>query len=359
MSTQEQLVLVTGANGFVGSHCVLELLRQGYRVRAAVRGLDRRKRLEALLAPHLSSTESLSFAMADLGGDEGWDQAARGCSYVLHVGSPVPRGAPKHPDDVIVPARDGTLRVLAAAKAAGVKRVVLTSSTAAVLWGHKRDGSEIYDESHWTVLGPEVAAYERSKTLAERAAWEYAESGGDGRFELTTLLPGLILGPVLGNNASVSGEVVRKLLAAEFPGCPDLGFAAVDVRDVAWAHVAAMTHPQAAGRRFILALEHASVLEVAQILARNFGSRGFKVPTGRLPSWLLKIVAMFDKTAALVVPELGKRQDVSNALAKRVLGYNPRSLETMVVDMAESMIQYGIVGKKRGRAAADSATQPA
>lgn len=358
MSTQDHLVLVTGANGFVGSHCVLELLRQGYRVRAVVRSRDRQKQLETLLAPHVSSSERLSFVTADLSRDEGWDQAARGCTYVLHVGSPVPRGAAKVPDDVIVPARDGTLRVLGASKAAGVKRVVLTSSTAAVLWGHKRDGSEIYDETHWTKLEPYVAAYERSKTLAERAAWEYVEAAGGNRFELVALLPGLILGPVLGNNASVSGEVVRKLLAAEFPGCPDLGFAAVDVRDVAWAHVTAMTHPEVAGRRFILALEHVSVLEIAQILARHFGPRGFKVPTGRLPSWLLKVVAMFDKTAGLVVPELGKRQDVSNALARRVLGWTPRSLETAVVDMAESMIQYGIVGKKRARAAA-SATQTA
>jgi nucleoside-diphosphate-sugar epimerase len=292
----------------------------------------------------------LSLVEADLSSDAGWQEAATGCEYILHVASPVPRKPVKHADELIGPARDGVLRVLRAAAAAKVKRVVMTSSTAAVMWGHKRDGSKTYDERDWTDLGhSDVGPYEQSKTLAERAAWEFVESRPEQeRFELVTLQPGLVLGPVLGNEEfSISGEVIRKLLAAELPGCPDLGWAPVDVRDLARAHVAAMTVPEAKGQRFILALEHTPWLTIAQILVRRFGPQGFKVPTRRVPNWLLKTIALFDKAAGLAVPELGKRQDVSSQRARQVLGFQPRDVETMVVDMADSMIQLGIVTPPR------------
>ena len=361
MSTEENMVLVTGANGFVASHCILQLLHGGYRVRGTLRDPDRGKKLNEIIGRHADVSDGrLSFVSADLSSDESWERAADGCSRILHVASPVPRQAPKHADDVIAPARDGTLRVLKAAAKTGTKRVVMTSSTAAVLWGHKRDGTEIYDEKEWTTLTREVAPYEQSKTIAERAAWDYVNGPGAGRLEFVTLNPGLVLGPLLGDNASVSGEVVRKLLAAELPGCPDIGFAPVDVRDVASAHVTAMTHPHAAGQRFILAIEHAPLLQIAQILARHFNPKGFKVPTRRLPSWALKIVAMLDKTAALIVPELGKRQDVSSQRARTVLDWKPRDLETMLIDMAESMIKYGVVtAPRRRRSAAASAAESA
>jgi nucleoside-diphosphate-sugar epimerase len=362
MSNDKTLVLVTGANGFVASHCILQLLKAGYRVRGTVRSTEGGKKVKDIISAHTDTPDDrLSFAQADLSNDAGWERAVSGCSFILHVASPVPRQAAKHPDDVIVPAREGTLRVLKAAAKGGVKRVVMTSSTAAVLWGNPRDGSKVYDERDWSTLTKEVAPYERSKTLAERAAWDYVGTlSGSQRFEFVTLNPGLVLGPVLGNNASVSGEVVRKLLAGEFPGCPDLGFAAVDVRDVAAAHLTAMTHPEAPNQRFILAIEHASLLQIAQILDRHFGPKGFKVPARRLPSWILKIVALFDKTAALVVPELGKRQDVSSQRAQEVLSWKPRDLETMVVAMGESMLAHGIVKPQRSpRAALPSATESA
>jgi nucleoside-diphosphate-sugar epimerase len=287
----------------------------------------------------------LTFVEADLNSDAGWQEAARGCAYVLHVASPVPRKPVKQASELIAPARDGVLRVLRAARDAGVKRVVMTSSTAAVMYGHARDGSKTYDESDWSDLTKEVGPYEQSKTLAERAAWEFMEGlPASQRFELVALQPGLVLGPAIGNEEfSISGEVIRKLLAAELPGCPDLGWAPVDVRDVASAHVTAMTHPQAAGKRFILALEHTPWQQIAKILAGRYNPRGFKVPTRRVPNWVLKTIALFDKTAGLAVPELGKRQDVSCAQARAVLGWQPRSVETMVVDMAESMVRLGIV----------------
>jgi dihydroflavonol-4-reductase len=226
--------------------------------------------------------------------------------------------------------------------------VVMTSSTAAVLYGRERNGSKTYNEDDWSLLGKDVGTYERSKTLAERAAWDFIESPSNSdRMELVTVNPGAILGPVLDKDFSVSGEIVRKLLNRELPGVPDLGWALVDVRDVAGVHVTAMTHPRAAGQRFIVASEHVPMSEIAGILSVHFGSLGFKVPTRRVPSWVLKIVALWDKTIALTVSELGKRQDVSSERARTMLGWEPRSVERMVVDMAESMIRYGVIAPPR------------
>jgi nucleoside-diphosphate-sugar epimerase len=276
--------------------------------------------------------------------DDGWPEAASGCRYVVHTASPVPTGPVKNPADVIEPARQGTLRALRAARASGAKRVVVTSSTAAVIWGHARDGSKTYDENDWTVLSPSVGAYEQSKTLAERAAWEYLEGvPAAERFELVTLLPGALLGPLLDGDFSVSGEIVRALMARVFPRVPDLGFALVDVRDAAEMHVAAMTVPEAAGKRFIVAGEHVPMSQIAAVLERRFAERGFRVPTKPLPSFLLKTIALWDATAALAARELGKRQDVSSTRARQLLGWKPRGVEEMIVAMGESMIAHGIV----------------
>jgi nucleoside-diphosphate-sugar epimerase len=262
----------------------------------------------------------------------------------MHVASPLPGRPPRHEDELIVPARDGALRVLAAAVAERVERVVMTSSVAAVLYGHARDGSRTYDEKDWSQLTDEVGAYEKSKTIAERAAWHYVEGlPADRRIELCTINPGLVLGPVLTADFSTSGEVVRKLMKRDLPGCPDVGWAPVDVRDVARAHRIAMVTPEAAGQRFVLATEHASMLDIAAILSRRFADRGYKVPTRRVPDWLLRLVSIWDRTARLAVQELGKRQDVSTARAREVLGFQPRTLEQTVVDMAESMIQHRVV----------------
>jgi nucleoside-diphosphate-sugar epimerase len=338
------VVLVTGATGFVGMHCIVKLLQDGWRVRGTMRDLGRAEALAKVIGQHAEVGDRLTFVQADLGSDRGWAEAALGCQFVLHVASPVLASVPANPEEVIGPARDGTLRVLKAAAHAGVRRVVLTSSTGAVLYGHPRDGSKTYDESYWSNLDADVAPYERSKTLAERAAWDYVDSLPQaGRMELVTIQPGLILGPLLDKDFSVSGEVVRKLMAREVPGCPDLGWAVVDVRDVADVQVSAMTHPLAAGKRFIIASDHVPMQAIAQILARHFGPRGFKVPTRRVPSWVLKLLGTWDKTIAMTVPELGQRQDLSAERARQVLGWLPRDVETMVVDMAESMIRHGVI----------------
>lgn len=338
-------VLVTGASGFIAQHTILRVLEAGYRVRGTIRSLGKSDEVRSVLAPHAGAAmERFELVAADLMSDVGWDDAVRGCRFVLHMASPLPSRPPRHEDELIVPARDGALRVLRAASAGGVERVVMTSSVAAVVYGHARDGSKTYDERDWSQLGDEVGAYEKSKTIAERAAWDLVEKlPADRKIELVTLNPGLVLGPVLGADVSTSGEVVRKLMKRDMPGCPDVGWAVVDVRDVADAHVAALTAPGAAGQRFVLAIEHASMLDIARILSDKFSARGYKVPTRKVPGWLLRLVSTWDKTARLAVQELGKRQDLSNARAREVLGFQPHSLEDMVVSMGESMIARGVV----------------
>jgi len=337
-------VLVTGASGFIALHCILQLLEQGYRVRGTLRTPAREASLREALAKHVEAGDRLDFVSADLTADDGWDQAVKGCRYVLHVASPFPSQPPKHEDELIVPAREGTLRVLEAAAAAGVKRVVMTSSLAAVIYGHAPDASKIFDENDWSRTDGEIGAYEKSKTLAERAAWDFVSGlEGDGLLELAVINPGLVLGPILDKDYGTSGEAVRKLMRREYPGCPQLGWVPVDVRDVATAHLAAMTTPEAAGKRFCCAIDHAWMQEIAEILNDHFASRGYKIPTRSLPNWLIHVVALFDKTTRLVVGHLGERADVSNERIKKVLDWRPRSLEEMVVAMGESMIEQGVV----------------
>ncbi|HVV85418.1 MAG TPA: hypothetical protein VHE35_20305, partial [Kofleriaceae bacterium] len=217
--------------------------------------------------------------------------------------------------------------------------------------GHARDGSKTYDERDWSELTREVGAYEQSKTIAEKAAWDYvAGLPADRKLELVTVNPGLVMGPLLGPDASTSGELVRKLLRRELPGVPDIGYAVVDVRDVAAAHLAAMTTPEAAGQRFVVAIEHASALDIARVLAKQFGPRGYQVPTRRIPGFVLRLVSLWDRTARLAVQELGKRQDVSSAKARELLGWKPHTLEEMVVSMGESMIEHGLVPRRAAKA---------
>jgi nucleoside-diphosphate-sugar epimerase len=340
-------VLVTGASGFVGLHCLLQLLQQGYRVRGTVRSQARanevREAMEANADVDLG--DRLEIVEADLTRDDGWADAVRGCTYVLHVASPFPNRAPKHEDELIKPAKEGTLRVLKAAADAGVKRVVLTSSLAAVSVGHPVDNARVFTEDDWSII-ERCPPYPKSKTLAERAAWDFVASlEGDASMELSVINPGAVLGPVLNRHYSTSGEIVRKLMARELPGTAKIGFAWVDVRDVASAHIAAMTAPGAAGQRFCCAIEFSWIDEVADILAGRFGPEGWKVPTRKLPNFMVRVVAMFDPTVKTVVSDLGRARRVSSDRIRRVLNWQPHSLEEMVVSMAETMIQQGIVSR--------------
>ncbi|MGB5812982.1 MAG: aldehyde reductase [Polyangiales bacterium] len=338
-------VLVTGASGFIGLHCVLQLLQRGYRVRGTVRSAARAKEVRATMEQNVDVGDRLEIVEADLTSDDGWADAVRGCAYVLHVASPFPNRAPDHEDELIKPAKEGTLRVLKAASDAGVRRVVLTSSLAAISGGHPADNARVYSEDDWSIV-ERCPPYPKSKTLAERAAWDFVASlEGDPPMELSVINPGAVLGPVLNGHYSTSGEIVRKLMAKEIPGTAKVGFPWVDVRDVASAHIAAMTVPGAAGQRFCCAIEFSWIDEVAASLAKRFGPEGWKIPTRKLPSFIVRMVALFDPTVKTVVSDLGRRRNVSSDRIRRVLNWQPHSLEEMTISMGETMIQQGIVSR--------------
>ena len=335
--SEQKTVLVTGGSGYIGSWCVIGLLQQGYTVRTTVRSLAREAAVRAAIGTVVDAQDRLSFHAADLLSDSGWDAAAHGCDYVLHVASPVSIAEPKNPDDLIVPAREGTRRAVGAALRAGVKRVVLTSSVAAASprAGMRESAS---DETQWTDLDdPRVGAYSRSKTLAERTAWDLV-GAASGTTSLATVNPSVVLGPVLGRDFSDSVQVVQRLLSGKVPGLPRLGFCFVDVRDVADLHIRAMTAPEAAGQRFIAAGDFAWMAEVAALLKAHLGEGAARVPTRRVPDLVLRLVALFDRSVAGVVPRLGERRTFVAAKAERVLGWRRRPLEETVLDCARSLI---------------------
>jgi dihydroflavonol-4-reductase len=346
-------VLVTGATGWIAQHCILQLLEAGYDVRGTARSDGRTSQVSDILAAHLSApardrlAEAFTMAQADLMSDEGWDDAVRGCRYVLHVASPFPSAKPKHEDEVIVPAREGALRVLSAASRAGVQRVVLTSSIAAV--NHCRDRNHVFTEEDWSdVTSPRAAAYEKSKTLAERAAWDFMGSlPSDSTMDLAVICPGIVLGPLLTNEWSLSAEAIKKLIDRAVPAVPNFRIAPIDVRDVATSHVRAMTAPEASGQRLICSIESHDFRELALILAEHLAPLGFKIPTGRLPNFVVPIIAIWDKQARLILPDLGQPLEIDNNKIKRVLGLAPRDLHEMAVSMVDSMIQYGVVLAKK------------
>jgi nucleoside-diphosphate-sugar epimerase len=227
---------------------------------------------------------------------------------------------------------------------AGVERVVLTSSLSAVFEGYPRDASRVFDESDWSRVDGDLSAYDKSKTLAERAAWEFVEGLPEGKtLELAVINPGLVLGPVLEKDYGVSAQAVLKLMRRDYPGCPRLGWPTVDVRDVAGAHFAAMTTPEAAGQRFCCCVDFVWMKEMAEILNARFRDRGYKVPTRTLPDFVVRIAALFDPVTKVVVPRLGLEQHVSNERIKRVLDWKPRGTEEMVVATGESLIELGLV----------------
>jgi nucleoside-diphosphate-sugar epimerase len=337
-------VLVTGGSGFVGSHCILQLLAGGHEVRTTVRNLQREGDVRALLREGGADPGNLlSFFAADLRSDGGWREAVASCDYVLHVASPFPNTVPKNEDELITPAREGTLRVLRAARDAGVKRVVLTSSFAAIGYGHKEQQAP-FDETNWTNLNaPDVLPYVKSKTLAERAAWDFIATQGGG-LELSAVNPVGVFGPVLGADYATSILIVQKLMDGAMPGCPKLKFGAVDVRDVADLHVRAMTHPNAKGERFLaIAGDFMWIVEIAKIVKQRIGAAAKRVPTRELPNFLIRLAALRDPSAKQLLPELGKRKNATSAKARRLLGWAPRSAGEAIVATADSLVRLGLL----------------
>ncbi|MFI7586220.1 SDR family oxidoreductase [Spongisporangium articulatum] len=333
-------VLVTGGSGFIGSHCIVQLLAQGYRVRTTVRSLGREPELRGLLASAGADTTDLDVARADLLVDDGWDEAAAGCDYVLHVASPFPLRAPKDENELIVPAREGALRVLRAAHAAGARRTVLTSSFAAIGYGAIPAGRPL-DERDWSDPRGVISAYAKSKTLAEQAAWDFARTT---KVELATVNPVAVFGPVLGPDLSTSVQLVRRLLDGSMPGLPQLTFGVVDVRDVADLHLRAMTDPAAAGERFLAAAgDWMSVKDMALTLKERLGPAGRRIPTRELPNWLVRAASLVDGSLRPLLSELGRPRSGTGAKARDLLGWRPRSNADALVATAESLREHGLV----------------
>ena len=335
-------VLVTGGSGFIGCHCILQLLTAGYQVRTTVRNLNREPDVRAMLKVGGAEPDGrVSFVAADLENDAGWLDAVAGCEYVLHVASPFPDSVPEHEGELIVPAREGTLRVLRAARDAGAKRVVLTSSFAAIGYGHETQDTPL-DETKWSNLN-DVGAYTKSKTLAERAAWDFIAKEG-GNLELSVINPVGVFGPVLGPDYSTSILLVQRLMLGSVPGCPRLFFGLVDVRDIADIHVRAMRNPAAKGERFLAAAgDFMSMVEVAKVLKSHLGPAAERVPTRELPDWLVRLAALRDPAIRLILPDLGKVKNTTNEKAKRILSWAPRSNEEAVLATAESMMRLGLL----------------
>lgn len=350
-------VLVTGGSGFIASHAILQLLAAGHEVRTTVRALKRERDVRAMLKEGGAEPgDRLSFVAADLERDAGWSEAASGCEYVLHVASPFPQDLPKHEDELIVPAREGALRVLRAARDAGVKRVVLTSSFAAVGYGHA-PRSAPFDETTWTNPDAEgVQPYVKSKTLAERAAWDFVAKEGKG-LELAAVNPVGVFGPVLGPDFSTSISAIQMMLDGKMPACPRVYFGVVDVRDVADLHLRAMTDPAAKGERFLaVAGDFMSVGEIATVVKTRMGDAGRRVSTRQVPDWMIRLTAFADGRVKQIVPELGNRKNATNAKAKRLLGWAPRSNEDAIAATAESLVRLGLVkGTKRATSEAGAA----
>ncbi|GIT79859.1 dihydroflavonol-4-reductase [Leifsonia sp. LS1] len=337
-------VLVTGGSGFVGAHCVATLLEAGYDVRATIRTPARAADVRSQLgvAGLDDSGDRLGFAVADLTVDDGWAQAVDGCRFVLHFASPFPARQPKDPDELIVPARDGALRVLRAAADAGVERVVQTSSFAAIGYGHAPT-ARAFTEKDWTELdsGRPVSAYVRSKTIAERAAWSFIDEhrSAGGAMQLATVNPVGILGPVLGPDVSSSVELIRLVRDGRIPRLPDVWFGIVDVRDVAALHLLAMTRPEAAGERFLaIAGEVMSAAQVARFIRGRLGEdAGRRVPTKVMPAWMLRAVAPFSRTVRDVLPEVGAQRRASAEKALTMLGWEPRTRETALAATVDTL----------------------
>jgi dihydroflavonol-4-reductase len=332
-------VFVSGGSGYIAGFLIRQLIAEGWQVNTTIRNLAREADVRAWLNVDNSK---LTFFAADLMSDEGWAEAMAGCTHVAHVASPIPANAPKHEDELIVPAREGALRALRFAKAAGIKRFVMTSSVAAVAYGHGGTKHH-FTEADWTnVESPDAYPYVKSKTIAERAARDWVAANG-GDMEFVTVNPSLVLGPLMAPDFSTSLEAIKKLLEGSLPGIPSFGFSIVDVRDVADLHVRCLTAPNMAGERFISAGPFMWMGDVAAVLKEGLGTQARKVPTRRLPNFVLKLLSYFDPIVKQVVGELDNVRDASSQHAKDVLGWQTRDPKESILDTARDMIRLGVV----------------
>ena len=331
--------LVTGGSGYIAGFLIRQLIENGWTVNTTVRSLKRESEVRGWLK---TDDSKLHFFAADLENDAGWAEAMAGCSHVAHVASPFPLGVPKHADELVVPAREGALRALRFAKDAGVKRFVLTSSMAAIAYGHGSARS-MYNEADWTNLdNPDVMPYPRSKTVAERAARDWAAANAP-EIEFASVNPAAVFGPLLSDDLSTSIEVVLQLLDGKVPMCPDVGFGIIDVRDVADLHYRAMTAPGIRDERYVCSGPFLKMIEVADMLKANLGEKARKVPTRKMPDWVLKLFAILRPELKQLVNELGNVRGGDSSHAEKTLGWTIRPVQESILATANSLIERGIV----------------
>ena len=342
---ETERVLVTGGSGYIASFCIAQLLHEGSHVRTTIRSLSRETEVRAAIGNVVEADNRLEVVVADLNADARWREACSGCTGVLHVASPFPARSPKNDDELVRPARDGALRVLKAARDAGVRRVVMTSSTAAVAYGHGGQSTP-FTEADWSDPSDRTdsSAYERSKMIAERAAWDWHSREGEA-LELATVCPGAVIGPVLSGDFSASLDVVRRLMDGSLPGLPSFGWPLADVRDIADLHLRALRVPDAAGERFIGAGPFYWMADVARVLRERVPEVAGRVPRRRLPSWLVRLSSIVDPLVRARLYELDKNRPVSANEAKRQLGWEPRSNDDAIIDTARSLLTKDLVNR--------------
>lgn len=339
---EKSVVLVTGAAGYVGTHVVCQLLQRGYPVRAALRSPARAQELSETVASEGLDPRRIEMVLADLTSDDGWSEAVAGVVDVLHIASPFPAEAPENDDEIVVPAREGTLRVLRHARDAGCRRAVMTSSFAAV--GYSAKLVQDWTEDDWTDPDDDNTAYIRSKALSERAAWDFIDTEGGG-LELTTLVPVGIFGPTLGTHLSTSVKFIQSMLIGALDRVAPQYFGIVDVRDVATAQLQALTTAGAAGERILLAADGPpeSFLGIARVLREGLGAAASKVPTSEYSEAEVRELARTVPELREALSRLGQRPKISNAKAKTLLGWVPRPVAETILDTAQSLIARSLV----------------
>jgi len=336
-------VLVTGITGFIGAHVAVQLLNNGYSVRGTMRNLDRKDSILKIFKDNCPEIEHPEFVKGELTNPEDWDKAMKGMDYVIHVASPLPFDLKKNENDLIIPARVGTLNVLKAAHNHNVKRIVLTSSIAAIGHGHK-DKSGIFTEEDWSNLNSkkDTPAYVRSKTIAESEAWKFVNDPAVN-MELSVINPGYVLGPLLEKDYSDSAVIVKKVLEGNMPGLPKVNFPLVDVRDVAEMHLWALEKPEAAGHRFICVNENSWYREIVLILKDHYPEFRKKIKSYVLPDFIVILYSLFDKDARFIRIELGTVRVYDNSSAVNMFNWKPRSNKEAILSMADSLIKFGVI----------------
>ena len=334
--------LVTGASGFIAQQLILDLLAAGHDVRGTVRDLARGEALKRTLAHHSDHADAVELVEADLEADAGWDAAVDGVDVIHHVASPFPLGTPKDPMELIRPAREGALRVLGAAKAAGVERVILTSSFAAIGYGRRGPLGGPFTEADWTdpAVTEDCPAYQQSKTLAERAAWDFAEREG---LALSVINPVAVFGPIRSAQVKTSVGIIAQLLEGKFPLVPDAGLQVVDVRDVSAAHVAAMDTPEAVGERYIVADDYYDLLALADVLREAFPQYASKLPTRRMPDFVVRLLALFSADMKTIAKEVGRRREGRSDKVRALLGRDLIPARDAIVASGETLMRYGAI----------------